>query len=102
MSEMLEIEVCQDPLSHVNKHIMLRNGLFEFQDISNEMCYCGHPESEHLINLEGIADCCMFGMCICDKFVEKGSRIIEKRLPKREIEVLTTGELNSYIHNLSR
>ena len=66
-------------LSQVNKHIMLRNGLFEFGDISNGECLCGHSISEHLINLEGIADCCLFAkgdVCICDKFQDKGSKSI--------------------------
>src|SRR5215472_3421043 len=97
------------PLSQVNKHIMLRNGAFEFEDrIPNGECFCGHSESEHLINLDGIADCCLFGkkeVCICDKFLDKASRIIipqkqDGRLPKKDI--LTNGELNSYIQTLSR
>jgi len=47
-------------------------------------------------------------VCICDKFVDKGSKMPPKkdgRLPKRvkkEVEVLTTGELNSYIQTLAR
>ena len=64
-----------------------------------------------LIDLTGIADCCLFAkgnVCICDKFVDKGSRVIipqkqDGRLPKRvKEEILTTGEINSYIQTLSK
>ena len=105
------MSVEEDLLSQVNKHILLRNGLFEFEDIPNGECLCGHSESEHLINLDGIADCCLFAkgdMCICDKFQDKGNKITQKqdgRLPKRlkeEVKVLTTGELNSYIQTLAK
>jgi len=111
----LYLYVCRrgtgDPLSQVNKHIMLRNGAFEFDDIPNTICLCGHSVSEHLIDLDGIADCCLFSkgdVCICDKFLDKGSKIImpqkqDGRLPKRvKEEILTTGEINSYIQTLSK
>jgi len=40
-------EEAYDPLSQAQKHIMLKNGTFEFDDISNTKCCCGHSVSEH-------------------------------------------------------
>ena len=65
----------------------------------------------HLIDLNGDSDCCLFAkdyVCICDKFQDKGTKIImpqkqDGRLPKRvKEEILTTGEINSYIQTLSK
>ena len=106
----MEEQAC-DPLSQINKHVLLKNGFFEFEDIPNGECFCGHSIYEHLIDLDGIADCCLFAkgdMCICDKFLDKESKIImpqkqDGRLPNRvKEEILTNGELNSYIQTLSR
>jgi len=68
-----------NPLSLANKHMMLKKGTFEFDDIINTKCLCGHSWSEHLINLAGIADCCLFAkgdVCICDRFVDEMSKLI--------------------------
>jgi len=40
-------EEAYDPLSQAQKHIMLKNGTFEFDDISNTKCCCGYSVSEH-------------------------------------------------------
>ena len=95
----MSVEEVYDPLSQVNKHIMLRNGLFEFEDILNGECFCGHSESEHLINLEGIADCCLFAkddVCICERFQDKGIKITQ-RLPRKVLrpEIQEDPRLNS-------
>ena len=102
-----------DPLSQISKHIMLRNGLFDFDDIPNGECLCGHSESEHLIGLEGVADLCLYAkgkdnICICDKFVDEGCKIVihklEKKLPKKEMAQTLENDsrLNSYIQTLAR
>ena len=53
-------EQVYDPLSYAQKILMLKNGMFEFDDIPNAKCLCGHSISEHLIDLAGIADCCLY------------------------------------------
>ncbi len=63
-------EQVYDPLSQAQKHIMLKNGSFEFDDVSNIECCCGHSVSEHL----DCVDCCLFlkrkELCLCDRFLE--------------------------------
>jgi hypothetical protein len=79
-----------DPLLYAQKHVMLKNGLFEFEDIPNAKCYCGHCQSEHLDCVE----LCLFAkgkkLCICDRFLEQGSKV---NISKKDVlqKVLGTG-----------
>ncbi|MGC2572220.1 MAG: hypothetical protein WA364_11970 [Candidatus Nitrosopolaris sp.] len=103
--EVTELEGCQDPLSQANKHVLLKNGTFEFDDIPNAKCLCGHSISEHLIDLDSIADCCLYtkdkDLCICDKFVDEDVKVVPKgKLPKKQ--VLEDPRLNSYVQMMSR
>ena len=99
-----------DPLTQAQKIVMLKNGTFEFDDILNSKCLCGHSESEHLIDLAGIADCCLFAkgnLCICDKFVEKGAKVKSKKqngklLPSLQKSVQEDPQINSYVQQLSQ
>ena len=73
------VDSSYDPLSQVNKHMMLANGLFDFDDIPNGKCLCGHSTSEHLVGLAGVVDCCLYAkdfICICEKFTEERSKMI--------------------------
>ena len=97
-----------DPLSQINKHVMLKNGMFELDDIPNAKCICGHSFSEHLIDLDGVADCCLVAkqeVCICDRFQNEDDKVIipEKHGGKlqKKGEVLNHEE-SSYIHMLSK
>jgi len=104
-------EQAYDPLSHAQKHVMLKNGVFEFDDIPNGKCLCGHSISEHLDYI----DCCLFvkgkEICICDRFLDKGHKIT---IPKSNGKLVHKKEvlqkpvqpedprLNSYVQTLSR
>lgn len=85
-----------DPLSQANKHIMLKNGLMEFDSIEHGTCCCGHQKSDHLWPT---LDCCLIKeLCICDRFLDKDSKtpVAERysKLPtqKEEIEELVVKE----------
>src|SRR5215469_16976320 len=86
-------EETYDPLSYAQKIIMLKNGAFEFDDIPNTKCLCGHSFSEHLIDLDGTTGCCLYAkgeVCICDKFVDEDVKVIvppKEKLPKKQSEV---------------
>ena len=101
-------EETYDPLSYAQKIIMLKNGAFEFDDIPNTKCLCGHSVSEHLIDLDGIADCCLYAkgeVCICDKVVDEDVKVVPKgKLPKKqsEVQVLEDPRLNSYVQMMSK
>jgi len=92
----MSIDEEYDPLSslqNVQKIIMLKNGTFEFDRYPNVKYLCGHSISEHLINLDGDVDCCLFvkdkELCICDRFQGEGSKIImPKKIPKKVTEEL--------------
>ena len=109
----VEEEQVYDLLSQVNKRIMLRNGAFDYEDISNGECLCGHSESEHLIDLAGIADCCPYAkdkdLCICDKFLEEKSKVnipptIKGKLPslQKKPEQSEDIRIESYVQMLSK
>ena len=102
-------EQVYDPLSEAQKIVMLKNGSFEFEDIPNAKCLCGHSISEHLINLDGIADCCLYAkgnVCICERFQDEDSKVILP--PKGKIPYLQKPvqpeepRPNSYVHQLSQ
>jgi hypothetical protein len=81
-------ELC-DPLAVANKHMMVRNGLFEFDDVKQGICCCSHSIMDHL-------DCDSYCLaktkeiCICERYLEKGSKMItpqkQGKLPKKEEE----------------
>jgi len=74
--------VTVDDLSQVQKHILLKNGTFDFDSdaqISNEMCCCHHDTSWHLDRV----DCCLFAGCLCDIFLDEGFRISSTILTSR-------------------
>ena len=83
----------------------------EFDRYPNVKYLCGHCISEHLINLDGDVDCCLFvkdkELCICDRFQGEGSKIImPKKIPKKVTEELQVfandSRLNNYIEALAR
>ena len=105
----VEEEQAYDLLSQVNKHIMLRNGAFDFENIPNTKCLCGHSIYEHLIDHNGDADCCLYAkgeVCICDKFADQGAKMVvppKGKLPKKqEVQVLEDPRLNNYVQTLSQ
>ena len=60
--------------------------------------------SEHLIDLNGDADCCLYAkgeVCICDKFVHEDVKVVvplKGKLPKKqEVQVLEDPRMNSYV-----
>ncbi len=64
------------------------NGVFEWQRIDNDTCYCEHKQSSHLDAIE----ICLNGLCICEKFgvdnkkeaeVISPKAIARKSLPKK-------------------
>ena len=75
----------------------------EFDRYPNVKCLCGHSISEHLIDLDGNADYCLFvkdkDLCICYKFVDEGVKVVvppRGKLPKnQEVQV-------SYVQTLSQ
>lgn len=105
------MEEVYDPLSQAQKHIMLKNGIFEFEfdNFKQSSCYCcSHPISEHL----DCVDCCLSKECLCDKFLEEGTskphqkqgklphkELLQKQMQKEQIE---DKQLNSYIQTLAR
>jgi hypothetical protein len=94
-----------DHLSQVNKHMMLANGLFDFDDIPNGECYCGHSESEHLIDLDGTADCCLYAkdsVCICEKFVDKRSEVTTLKVKVPSLRQPEDPLVNSYVKQLAQ
>jgi len=74
------------------------------------MCLCGHSSAEHLINLDGIADCCLYAkdkdLCICDKFVDEDVKVVVppkgKHPKKQEVQILEDPRLNSYVTHYHR
>src|SRR5215831_13611123 len=77
--------------SRTRQIIMLRNGAFDFENIPNTKCLCGHSIYEHLIDHNGDADCCLFAkgdVCICDKYVDEGVKVVvppKDKLPKKQV-----------------
>jgi hypothetical protein len=91
-------EDAYDSLSQAQKHIMLKNGAFEFDSFKQCSCYCGHSVSDHF--------CCLSKeLCLCEKFLDKESKVtIPKKLPRKKEDVLQkeTGQLDNYIQTLAR
>jgi DNA topoisomerase IB len=108
---MSEEEVVYDPLSQAQKHVMLRNGTFEFDSVKQGTCCCGHSINDHL----RCVDCCLAKtkeICICEKYLEEGSKVIisqtkQQKLPKMEEQKqkqkqIEDNQLNNYIQTLSK
>lgn len=95
-------EEVYDSLSQAQKHIMLKNGAFEFDSFKQCSCYCGHSVSDHLDYI----DCCLSKeLCLCDKFLDKESKVtIPKKLQRKKEDVLQkeTAQLDNYIQTLAR
>jgi hypothetical protein len=94
-----------DPLFQAQKHIMLKNGAFEFVNIPNGKCRCGDLVSEHL----DYVDCCLFAkkneeLCICYRFLREDGAPV--KISKRSTQKQETGQedlkLSSYIQTLAR
>jgi hypothetical protein len=98
----VEEQVYDPELSQAQKVLMLKNGLFEFDDIPNARCCCGHNQSEHL----DCIDCCLFAkdeICMCERFLENGATIPKGKIPsKKKKEVQEDLKLNSYIQTLAK
>lgn len=101
-------------LSQVNKHIMLKNGLMEFEldSVKQSSCCCGHSITDHLWPT---LDCCLVKeLCICDRFLDRNFKtpVAERygKLPKREEEEqkqkqkdqIEDNQLVSYIQTLAK
>jgi len=93
-----------DPeLLQAQKIIMLKNGLFEFDNIPYSLCVCGHLASDHL----DLVDCCLFGLCLCDKFLEEGSKVTAPKnqngkMPRVKQSEPEDPKVNNYIDTLVR
>ena len=68
---------------------MLRNGGFEFDNVKQGTCCCGHSIMEYL----DCIDCCIAKskeICICEKYIEKGSKMTmpqkQGKIPWKEQE----------------
>lgn len=84
---MVTEEEVYDPLPQAQKHVMLRNGRFEFDNVKQGTCCCGHSIMEHL----DCTDCCIAKckeICICEKFHDKESKLTAPQkqgtIPKKE------------------
>jgi hypothetical protein len=104
--DMVIEEATYEPLTYIQKHVMLSNGLFEFDNISNTQCVaCSHFSIEHL---DGIGVCLIAkgGFCICQEFRERWEpkTVIKPRagkLPKK-VEVEDDPKISVYLQTLSK
>jgi hypothetical protein len=112
---LLSVEEIYDPsVSQVQKVLMLANGAFQFDRISNSQCRCKHPQSEHILDLDGNIGCCLFAkgdICICEKFVDAKTKVVttttnqgkppkkNEKLSRREIQ---DPRLSSYVEQLAQ
>jgi len=94
-----------DDLSTVQKHIMLKNGTFDFNTHPPQMCTCGHSSSEHL---DG-TNCCLIAkndICLCLEFVNKNTKTVKKDngLPKNQNpkEIQQDARIQGYIQQISK
>jgi hypothetical protein len=55
------------------KHILQKNGLLQFEPITETECFCSHPPSEQLDGVE----VCLEKDCICENF----------QIEKKEVEI---------------
>jgi hypothetical protein len=96
------MEEVYDALSQAQKHIMQKNGAFEFDSVKQCLCCCGHSVTEHL----DYTDCCLSKeLCLCDRFLDKESKAtIPKKIPRKKEDLLQkeTGQLDNYIQTLAR
>ena len=103
------MEEVYDALSQAQKHIMLKNGGFEFDTKQSSCCGgCGHSVTEHL----EYVDCCLSKeLCLCDRFLDTSEVTIPQqkqgKLPKKEQEQkdridLEDNKLNRYIQQLAK
>jgi hypothetical protein len=109
-------EEVYDSLSQAQKHIMLKNGGFEFDTKQSSCCGgCGHSVTEHL----DYVDCCLSKeLCLCDRFLDKESKATvtipqkeDGKLPRKKEDVLLLQkqkeqiedrQLDNYIQTLAR
>ena len=68
------------------KHVLEKNGLFEWEKTSNVECYCGHGQKYHL---DGTS-ICFEGLCICERYENNEEKIVtspkviaRKNLPEK-------------------
>ena len=92
-----------DPLSQTQKHVMMRNGTFEFDTPKLGTCCCCHSINDHL----EMVDCCIAKseeLCICDRFLDKESKTISRKQGKVKEDVLPLQEqkVDSYIQQLAK
>lgn len=94
-------EEVYDSLSQAQKHIMLKNGGFEFDTKQSSCCGgCGHSVTEHL----DYVDCCLSKeLCLCDRFLDASEMTIPQqkqgKLPHKQKE---DKQLDSYIQQIAR
>ena len=102
MSVITIMEEVYDSLSQAQRHIMLKNGAFEFDIVKQCLCCCGHSVTEHL----DYADCCLSKeLCLCDRFLDKEFKAkISKKIPRKKDDLLQkeTRHLDSYIQQMAR
>jgi hypothetical protein len=97
-------------LDSFQKHIMLRNGRFEFDNVKQGTCCCGHSVNDRL----DCVDCCIAKskeICICDGFKDKEYRVVAQtqkqgKLPKKEEqkqkEQIEDNQFENYIQTLAK
>ncbi|MGA9152746.1 MAG: hypothetical protein WBZ36_19385 [Candidatus Nitrosopolaris sp.] len=115
MSVIMIMEEVYDSLLQAQKHIMLKNGNFEFDSLKQGSCCCGHSVTEHL----DYTDCCLSKeFCPCDRFLDKESKATvtipqkeDGKLPRKKEDVLLLQkqkeqiedrQLDNYIQTLAR
>jgi hypothetical protein len=95
------MEEVYDALSQAQKHIMLKNGMFEFDTFKPGTCCCGHSVSDHLDRV----DCCLCKeLCDCERYLDENSRVtvpqkLDGKLPQKQKE---DKQLDSYIQQIAR
>jgi hypothetical protein len=105
MSVVMIMEEVYDSLLQAQKHIMLKNGSFEFDSLKQGSCCCGHSVTEHL----DYTDCCLSKeFCPCDRFLDE-SKITKKqdsKLPhkkdQKQKEQMEDRQLENYIQTLAK
>ena len=93
-------EQAYDPLSQTQKHVMMRNGTFEFDTPKRGTCCCGHSINDHL----EMVDCCIAKseeLCICDRFLDKESKTISRKQGKVKEDVQDQ-VVDNYIQQLAK
>jgi hypothetical protein len=98
-----------DPLELAQKHVLLKNGIFDFQldSFRSGTCICTHPKMDHL---DCTTICLSKEPCICDRFLDKESKPIipqkrdgNSKLSRKEDALQEeTRQLDIYIQTLAR